>query len=66
MELASKDSDYFVSLHHDQAVVTPGEILSRSGKPMKVFTPYHKMWVDVVRQDAGLLDTVPPARKEHF
>jgi len=58
-----KDLRFFVGLHHDQTVVEPGEITSGSGKPMKVFTPYHKIWLQEVKQNPSLLDTVPsPSR----
>ncbi|KAF1841375.1 Cryptochrome/photolyase FAD-binding domain-containing protein [Cucurbitaria berberidis CBS 394.84] len=49
-----------VSLYHDQTVVEPGTMLTGSGTPMKVFTPYFKHWLDVVRSQPELLDTSPP------
>lgn len=48
-----------VSIHHDQTIVEPGTMLTGNGKPMKVFTPYHKQWLSVVHSSAELLDTVP-------
>lgn len=49
-----------VELHHDQTVVEPGTMLTASGTPMKVFTPYHKAWLQKIKDEPGLLDTVPP------
>ncbi|KAF2418658.1 deoxyribodipyrimidine photo-lyase [Tothia fuscella] len=63
LEAASKDSDFYVELLHDQTVVEPGTILSGAGKPMKVFTAYHKVWLEEVKRDPGLLDTVPVPSK---
>ncbi|KAF2007480.1 Cryptochrome/photolyase FAD-binding domain-containing protein [Amniculicola lignicola CBS 123094] len=48
-----------VSLYHDQTVVDPGAICTGAGKPMKVFTPYHRSWLGVVKSDPSLLDTLP-------
>ena len=55
---------FHVSLHHDQTVVEPGTITNNSGGPMKVFTPYHKVWLAMVKEDPSLLDTVPPPAKQ--
>ncbi|KAH9866359.1 hypothetical protein IAQ61_008364 [Plenodomus lingam] len=52
--------DIQVSLHHDQTVVEPGTMLTGSGKPMKIFTPYFKAWLDIVKDQPSLLDTNPP------
>jgi deoxyribodipyrimidine photo-lyase len=52
-----------VSLFHDQTIVEPGTMSTGGGKPMKVFTPYHKAWLGVVKEDPALLDTVPPPTK---
>ncbi|KNG45845.1 deoxyribodipyrimidine photo-lyase [Stemphylium lycopersici] len=49
-----------VSLYHDQTVVEPGSMLTGSGTPMKVFTPYHKAWMGRLRNEPELLDTNPP------
>lgn len=38
-----------VSLHHDQTVIEPGTMTTGSGKPMKIFTPYHKTWLSIVK-----------------
>lgn len=34
-----------------------------AGKPMKVFTPYHKSWLEEIKADPSLLDIVPPPEK---
>jgi deoxyribodipyrimidine photo-lyase len=49
-----------VSLFHDQTVVEPGTILTGTGTPMKVFTPYFKAWLEKLRSEPELLDTRPP------
>ncbi|KAF2462596.1 Cryptochrome/photolyase FAD-binding domain-containing protein, partial [Lindgomyces ingoldianus] len=51
-------SDFRVSLHHDQTVIEPGTLTTGSGRPMKVFSHYHRMWLDVVKGDPDLLKTV--------
>jgi deoxyribodipyrimidine photo-lyase len=63
MELASAKKVFFVELRHDQTIVEPGTMLSGGGKPMKVFTPYHRAWLDVVKGDPSLIDTVPAPKK---
>ncbi|KAJ4358196.1 uncharacterized protein N0V89_002775 [Didymosphaeria variabile] len=57
------DSNVQVSIYHDQTVVEPGSMLTGSGKPMKVFTPYHRAWLDKVKEEPGLLDTQPAPAK---
>lgn len=52
-----------VSLHHDQTVVEPGEVKTGSGGPMKVFSPYHRTWLGLVKDSPELLDTVPAPQK---
>lgn len=52
-----------LSLFHDQTIVEPGAIRTGSDKPMKVFTPYHKTWLGLVKDDPSLLDTIPPPSK---
>lgn len=52
-----------VSLHHDQTVIEPGEVKTGSGGPMKVFTPYHRTWLGLVKDSPELLDTVPAPQK---
>jgi deoxyribodipyrimidine photo-lyase len=44
---------------HDQTVVRPGVMVTGSGGPMKVFTPYHKAWLVKTKGDPSLLDLVP-------
>jgi deoxyribodipyrimidine photo-lyase len=56
-------NDVQVSIYHDQTVVEPGTMTTGAGKPMKVFSPYHRAWLDVVKQDPQLLDTQPPPAK---
>jgi len=53
------DDDVQVSLYHDQTIMEPGSMLTSAGKPQKVFTPYHGHWLDIVKGDGSLLDTVP-------
>lgn len=52
-----------VALYHDQTVIEPGTMRTRSGGPMKVFTPYHRAWLAEVKAKPDLLDTVPPPSK---
>merc|ERR1711939_402709 len=54
---------FHVSLHHDQTVMEPGTMLTDNGKPMKVFTPYHRTWLAEIKSNPGLLDTVPAPSK---
>jgi|GEM_PF-2132814 len=56
-EVASEN----LSLHfyHDQSVVEPGTITSKSNKPLKVFTAYFKHWQDKIRRDPTLLHLLP-------
>lgn len=56
-------NDVQVSLHHDQTVVVPGEVKTGSGGPMKVFSPYHRTWLSLVKESPELLDTVPGPEK---
>ncbi|KAF2131889.1 Cryptochrome/photolyase FAD-binding domain-containing protein [Dothidotthia symphoricarpi CBS 119687] len=55
--------DIQVSLHHDQTVVEPGTMLTGAGTPMKVFTPYHRAWMEIIKKQPELLDTAPPPAK---
>lgn len=61
--LKRKGSDIKFSLYHDQTVVEPGAIRTGSGGPMKVFSPYHRAWLDIVKKSPDLLDTVGPPQK---
>jgi deoxyribodipyrimidine photo-lyase len=51
-----------VSFHtlHDQTVVNPGHMTTGTGKPHKVFTPFHKAWLALVAKKPEMLDIVPP------
>lgn len=57
------ETEFQLALRHDQTVMEPGTMVSGSGKPMKVFTPYHKAWCSEVADDPSLLDTVPAPAK---
>lgn len=57
--------DAQVSIFHDQTVVEPGSLTTGAGTPMKVFTPYHHAWLEVVKNEPELLDTQPlPAKND--
>ncbi|KAK9894356.1 Cryptochrome/photolyase FAD-binding domain-containing protein [Cystobasidium minutum MCA 4210] len=45
-------------LFHDQTVVAPRSIAPASGKPHRVFTPYHKAWLVHVAENPDLLNLV--------
>lgn len=62
LEQLGKESVQF-NLYHDQVIVEPGTITTGTGKPMKVFTPYHKTWLSIIKDDPSLLDTLPPPSK---
>ena len=53
------NNDVQMSLEHDQTIMEPGTMLTSAGKPQKVFTPYHAHWLDLVKGEPSLLDTVP-------
>lgn len=53
-----------VSLYHDQTVVEPGAVTTGSGGPMKVFSPYHRAWLGIVKDEPDLIDTVPAPEKQ--
>jgi deoxyribodipyrimidine photo-lyase len=55
--------DIQVSLHHDQTVVEPGTMLTGGGTPMKVFTPYHRVWLQLIKDNPDMLDTRPAPAK---
>jgi deoxyribodipyrimidine photo-lyase len=62
IKLAKKVQDedgLFFDALHDQTVITPGTVVTGSGGPMKVFTPYHKAWLAETKDDPSLLDLVP-------
>jgi len=52
-------TDAQLSLYHDQTIVEPGSVRTGSGGPMKVFSPYHRQWLGIVKDSPDLLDTVP-------
>ncbi|KAL8861153.1 MAG: hypothetical protein Q9178_002369 [Gyalolechia marmorata] len=57
------ENKWSISIHHDQTVIEPGTMRTGSGGPMKVFTPFHKAWLALVKASPNLLDTVPPPSK---
>jgi len=57
------EGQFQFALRHDQTVMEPLTMLTGGGKPMKVFTPYHKAWCAEVAGDPTLLDTVPAPAK---
>ena len=61
LEQLGKEAQF--SLYHDQTVVEPGAIHTGSGGPMKVFSPYHRAWLGIVKESPDLLDTVGPPEK---
>jgi deoxyribodipyrimidine photo-lyase len=54
-----QDECVFFDALHDQTVIRPGVIVTGSGGPMKVFTPYHKAWLAETKNDPSLFDLVP-------
>ncbi|GAB7325011.1 hypothetical protein MBLNU13_g08809t3 [Cladosporium sp. NU13] len=62
IKLAKKvqdEKDLFFDALHDQTVVVPGTVVTGSGGPMKVFTPYHQAWLAETKNNPSLLDLVP-------
>ena len=55
--------NHLVTLYHDQTVMEPGTMTTGSGGPMKVFSPYHRAWLEEIKESPDLLDTVPPPQK---
>lgn len=53
-----------IFMYHDQTIVEPGSVKTGSGGPLKVFTPYHRQWLGIVKDSPDLLDTVPPPEKQ--
>ena len=51
-----KSEEASFELFHDQTVMEPGTLTSGSGAPMKVFTPYHKAWLQKVGRQPELLN----------
>lgn len=60
IKMAEKLTGQVISfeLFHDQTVVAPRSMLPSSGKPHKVFTPYHKAWLVHVEENPDLLSLV--------
>jgi deoxyribodipyrimidine photo-lyase len=58
-KLVREKGDMSFDAMHDQTVVRPGVIVTGSGGPMKVFTPYHKAWLAETKDDPSLLDLLP-------
>lgn len=56
-------SGWNFQLHHDQTIMEPGLLCTGAGKPMKIFTPYHKVWLEEIKAEPSLLDTVPLPEK---
>ena len=61
LEQLGDDSQF--SLYHDQTVVEPGSVHTNSGGPLKVFSPYHRAWLGIIKDSPDLLDTVPAPSK---
>ena len=57
------DDKALLSLYHDQTVVEPGTMTTGSGGPMKVFSPFHRAWMDLIKDQPELLNTVPAPSK---
>lgn len=55
-----QEEDVSFELFHDQTVVAPRAIAPTSGKPHRVFTPYHKAWLAHVAETPDLLNLVEP------
>ena len=45
----AKALDIPVNRFHDQCVVPPGEVLTRSGTPFRVYSPFKKAWLQQVQ-----------------
>lgn len=63
--IAESNDRFHMSLDHDQTIMEPGALTTGSGGPMKVFTPYHKVWLAEVKASPGLLDTLPTPQKQN-
>lgn len=59
----SGDAGWSFELHHDQTIMEPGLLCTGAGKPMKIFTPYHKVWLEEIKATPSLLDIVPTPEK---
>lgn len=54
-----EQNDLSFEVLHDQTVVTPGELTTQGGGPIKVFTPYHGAWLQETKSHPKLFDTSP-------
>lgn len=52
--------DLSFELLHDQTVVEPGYLRTGGGGPHKVFTPYHKAWLSLLKESPEYLDLSDP------
>lgn len=53
------EKDLSFEVMHDQTAVHPGILQGSNGGPIKVFTPYHKAWLQETKSDPSWFDTVP-------
>lgn len=58
-EQVQEANDLSFEVMHDQTAVTPGYLKGSNGGPIKVFTPYHKAWLQETKSDPSWFDTVP-------
>ncbi|KAI1330505.1 DNA photolyase, FAD-binding/Cryptochrome [Xylariaceae sp. FL0255] len=63
LKTLEKDGGPKFELLHDQTVIIPGTLVTGSGGPHKVFTPYHKAWLSEVSEDPSLIDITSPPEK---
>ncbi|TID26323.1 Deoxyribodipyrimidine photo-lyase [Venturia nashicola] len=59
------EGNWSFELHHDQTIMEPGTLTTSAGKPMKVFTPYHNAWLQEIKAEPYLLDTVQAPEKNN-
>ncbi|KAI1827205.1 deoxyribodipyrimidine photo-lyase [Xylaria intraflava] len=57
------DRGLALDVFHDTCVVSPGAILSGTGKPYAVYTPWYKRWVAHIHANPELLSTFEPPAK---
>jgi deoxyribodipyrimidine photo-lyase len=57
-KIEDDESGIAFELYDDQTVITPGELVTGSGTPHKVFTPYHRNWLSEVGAHPDLLETM--------
>ena len=56
--LGKEKSDVRFDIYHDQTIVEPATLVTGTGTPLKVFTPYHRSWLAEVGEDPSLFDMV--------